>query len=39
MLKAQRFKIPNKLHESITVQVDKANSFYSKLNQHDKLAP
>lgn len=37
MLKALPFKIPKKRHESITIQIDKATSFYNKLHQHEEI--
>tara|TARA_R110002012_G_scaffold321944_1_gene552589 strand:- start:35558 stop:36397 length:840 start_codon:yes stop_codon:yes gene_type:complete len=37
MVKAQPFKIAKKIHESITVQVDKTSEFYSKLHQHEEI--
>jgi quercetin dioxygenase-like cupin family protein len=37
MRKPQPFEIPQKIHESITVQVDKTSEFYNKLHQHKEI--
>ncbi len=37
MRKSQSFEIPKKIHESITVQVDKSPELYNKLHQHEEI--
>tara|TARA_R110000868_G_scaffold145181_4_gene365279 strand:+ start:62206 stop:63045 length:840 start_codon:yes stop_codon:yes gene_type:complete len=36
-MKAQPFKIPKKLNQSLIVQVNEASSFYNKLHQHEEV--
>ncbi len=36
-MKAYPFKIPKPIHESLTIQLDKADVFYNKLHQHEEV--
>lgn len=36
-MKAQPFKIPKPLNQSLIIQVDKASGFYNKLHQHEEI--